>query len=104
MALILLLPVYIIHKKIHPNKAKKIYMSWAHWPELVFQHQIRLVGWPAEIRKIPGPRFNYKVDIKPRVLARLVLACIQALLGETKGEDGSSWHVKPWMDAKAPTL
>jgi hypothetical protein len=103
MVSILSLLVRIIHEKIHPSDAKKIHMSWACWPEMAFQHRIRLVGWPAEIRKVPGPGFNYKVDIKPRVLAKLVSARIQALSGEAEGEDGISdggppCRVEPWTE------
>jgi hypothetical protein len=73
-------PVRIIYEQVHDTK--KIQMAWACWPDFTFCYQIRLVGWLAEIGKVPGPRFNYKVDIKPKVLANLVSARINAMLEE----------------------
>jgi hypothetical protein len=71
--------VCIVHEQVHPGNAKKMQMAWARWPEFAFRYQIRLVGWPAEIGKVPGPGFNHKVDLKSKVLAKLISARIQAL-------------------------
>jgi hypothetical protein len=94
--------VRIIHEQVHPGDAKKIQMAWARWPEFAFRYQIRLVGWPAEIGKVPGPGFNHKVDMKSKVLAKLISARIQALSPDD-GEDGivdegPLCRIEPWTE------
>ena len=94
--------VHIVHEQVHPGDAKKMQMAWACWPEFAFRYQIRLIGWPAEIGKVPGSGFNHKVNLKSKVLAKLISACIQAL-SHDEGEDevvdeGPLCHIEPWTD------
>jgi hypothetical protein len=86
-------PVHIIHEQVHDTK--KIQMAWARWPDFTFRYQTQLVSWPAEIGKVSGPRFNYKVDMKPKVLANLVSAHINAML-EENGE--ALCCIEPWTE------
>ena len=95
--------VRIIHEQVDPGDDKKIQMAWARWPDMAFRYQIRLVGWPAEIGKVPGPGFNHKVNMKPKVLAKLVSARIQALSGEDEDDEGildegPLCRIEPWTD------
>jgi hypothetical protein len=93
--------VHIVHEQVHPGDAKKMQMAWAHWPEFASHYQIQLAGWPAEIGN-PGPGFNHKLDLKSKVLAKLIFACIQAL-SHDEGDDGAVYegllcHIEPWTD------
>jgi hypothetical protein len=73
-------------------------MAWACWPEFAFRFQIRLVGWPAEIGKVPGPGFNHKIDMKPKVLADLVSARIDAMSKGDEEGDGSLCYIEAWTE------
>ena len=73
-------------------------MAWAWWADFAFRYQIRLVGWPADIGKVPRPGFNYKVDLKPQVLAKLVMAQIWALDDEDNTDDGPFCGIKSWTE------
>lgn len=53
-------------------------MQWKNWADTAYQHQVRLVGWPAGIRT-PGPGFDPKVHVGTEQLRKMVDGRIQAM-------------------------